>query len=96
VPPRRHARGRGGRPYRRLAARLRQEQQVCWLCGLPIDGSLRRPHPGSWSMDHVIPVSMGGELIDPLNVRAAHLGCNMRRGNGRGSPKTPGDRSASW
>lgn len=93
---RRHVPGRGGRPYRRLAARLRAEHQVCWICGLPIDMALKKPHPGSWSMDHIIPVAMGGGLIDPANVRSAHLRCNMKRGTGRGKPATAGDRSAGW
>lgn len=69
---------------------------MCWLCGLPIDPDLRSPHPLSFSMDHVVPVSMGGKVDDPNNVRAAHRICNMKRGTGRQSPRTEGDRSSSW
>lgn len=93
---RRSAVRRGGRLYRRLAARLKLEAQVCWICGLPIDPELRSPHPFSFSVDHVTPVSMGGAMADPANVRAAHRVCNMKRGKGRRSPKTAGDRSAAW
>jgi 5-methylcytosine-specific restriction endonuclease McrA len=89
-------RHRGGRPYRRLAQRLRREGVVCWLCGLPIDVELRTPHPLSFSLDHLVPLSMGGDVASPSNVAPAHRICNMKRGTGRGRPKTEGDRSAGW
>jgi hypothetical protein len=50
----------------------------------------------SFSLDHLIPLSMGGARDDPANARAAHRLCNMKRGNGRGKPKTEGDRSSKW
>jgi len=50
----------------------------------------------SFTVDHVVPVSMGGPLSDPGNVRPAHRICNMKRGTGRGRPNSQGDRSASW
>ncbi|MGE5747422.1 MAG: HNH endonuclease [Solirubrobacterales bacterium] len=87
---------RGGRPYRRLAKKIRREQQVCHLCGLPIDPDLKPPHPGSFTVDHIVPLSMGGKRDDPANCRAAHRLCNMKRGAGKRSPRTQGDRSASW
>ena len=93
---RRSAARRGGRPYRRLQARIKRDQQVCWICGLPIDPELRSPHPFSFSLDHLVPLSMGGSLNDPTNARAAHRLCNMKRGTGRGKPRTEGDRSAKW
>jgi len=87
---------RGGRPYRRLATRLRNEARVCAICGLPIDPDLRSPHPLSFTLDHIIPLSMGGARDDPANARPAHRICNMKRGTGRGAPRTTGDRSAAW
>lgn len=69
---------------------------MCWLCGLPIDSDLKSPHPGSWTLDHVVPLSMGGARDDPANARAAHRLCNMQRGNGRGRRRTHGDRSDAW
>ena len=35
--------------------------------------------PLSASMDHVIPLKLGGEDSEG-NIRLAHLGCNLRRG----------------
>lgn len=91
---RRSATRRGGRPYRRLAARLKREEQVCWICGQWIDPELKSPHPMSFSVDHVVPLALGGELMG--EARAAHRVCNMKRGTGRGKPRTEGDRSAAW
>jgi hypothetical protein len=69
---------------------------VCWLCGLPIDPELKSPHPFSFSLDHVVPVSMGGAVSSRANALPAHRLCNMKRGTGRGKPKSEGDRSSGW
>lgn len=91
---RRSASRRGGRPYRRAVAKLKREERVCHICGLPIDPDLKSPHPMSFSADHLVPLAMGGHLLGPM--RAAHRLCNMKRGTGRGSPASTGDRSANW
>ena len=64
----------------------------CGICGKPIDYSLgivtdrvtgkRRPHPMSFVVDEVIPVSKGGDPLDFENTRPAHWICNARRGDG--------------
>lgn len=79
-----------------MAARLKAESRVCWICGLPIDPDLRSPHPLSFTVDHVAPVSMGGPIAERRNALAAHRICNNKRGTGRGNAKTEGDRSRSW
>jgi hypothetical protein len=79
-----------------MAAKLKAEARVCWLCGLPIDPDLKSPHPFSFSVDHVAPVSMGGAIASRANVLPAHRICNMKRGTGRGRAKTEGDRSSAW
>ncbi|AID58955.1 hypothetical protein PBI_GAIA_136 [Mycobacterium phage Gaia] len=53
---------------------------VCQLCGNPVDMSLRFPDSGSASMDHIMPVSLGGEH-SYANTQLAHLFCNIRKGN---------------
>lgn len=53
-----------------------------WMCGLcldPVDASLEWPDMGSKSIDHVIPLSLGGG-DSPANVQLAHLGCNISKG----------------
>ena len=52
----------------------------CQLCAEPIDWSRQWPHRRSMSVDHIIPLSKGGN--DQIgNLQAAHLGCNSSRGN---------------
>lgn len=54
-----------------------------WICGLclePVDRELRWPDPMSASLDHVIPLSKGGEH-SRANTQLAHLDCNVRKGS---------------
>lgn len=55
----------------RLRARIAKQGGACHICGQAIDYNLRSPDPQSFVIDHVIPLSKGGE--DALsNVKAAH------------------------
>ena len=56
---------------------------VCGLCREPVVRELRWPDPGSASLDHVVPLSLGG-AHSRENTRIAHLSCNVRRGAARG------------
>lgn len=52
---------------------------VCQLCYEPMDESLRWPYRYSASVDHILPLSLGGS--DTLqNVQGAHLTCNISKG----------------
>lgn len=56
-----------------------------WLCGIcrePIDPRVAWPDQMSASVDHVIPLSHGGEHTY-VNCRIAHWICNVRRGADR-------------
>lgn len=53
---------------------------VCHLCGGPINSSSRVPDLNAGTVDHVVPVSLGGCHVWD-NVRAAHFWCNSRRGD---------------
>lgn len=63
----------------------------CHLCGNQIDYSLttyvdpkdgkRKRHPLSFELDELVPVSKGGNPLDPNNVAPAHRICNQKRGN---------------
>ena len=78
-----------------LIKRLRAEGRPCWICVLAgksgvIDYSLRFPHPYSFVVDELIPVSkywLGGypsaqtAALDYANLAAAHKCCNEWRGN---------------
>ena len=56
-----------------------RDNWICGICNEPIDKELKWPDGKSVSLDHIIPVSKGGNHI-PANVQAAHLGCNIRKG----------------
>ena len=53
---------------------------VCGLCGKKIDKRTKNPHPKSASLDHIIPISLGGSHT-LNNVQCAHLGCNLSKCN---------------
>lgn len=58
---------------------LRKTSTICALCGMPLDKSLKYPHPLSTSIDHIIPVALGGRsTLD--NLQATHLQCNKEKG----------------
>lgn len=59
---------------------LERDEWTCGLCGDPIDRAFRAPHPGTPSIDHILPLSRGGTHTWD-NVQAAHLGCNVKKGN---------------
>lgn len=72
---------RNGRPYRRLVAAVKAQGDPCARCGHNIDPTLDARHPLSFTLDHVVPLSRGGNLLDPANARAMHRRCNSARGN---------------
>jgi 5-methylcytosine-specific restriction endonuclease McrA len=53
---------------------------ICQICMSPIDRELKFPARMSPSVDHIVPVSHGGDHSYE-NVRASHLTCNIKRGN---------------
>lgn len=57
-----------------------RDKWQCHICGEAIDKFLVFPDVGSATVDHLVPVSFGGEH-SVHNVKAAHFGCNARRGN---------------
>ena len=65
-----------------------------WRCQIPgckrrpIQKDLKYPHLRSKSIDHIIPLSLGGDDT-AVNKRAAHLGCNMGRSNKAGEEQLP-------
>ncbi|MCA1569324.1 MAG: HNH endonuclease [Chloroflexi bacterium] len=61
---------------------LERDGWRCWLCQGQIDQALLgRRTSAAPSVDHVVPKACGGSDHQD-NLRAAHLGCNSRRGVG--------------
>lgn len=52
----------------------------CGICNGDIDMNLPHPHPMSASIDHIIPISVGGTHTWD-NVQSAHLTCNIKKSN---------------
>lgn len=61
------------------AAVFRRNGWICGLCHEPVNPALRFPHTGSASLDHILPLSRGGDHISS-NCQLAHLGCNTSKG----------------
>jgi len=78
------------------------EEDVCWLCGQPVDKSLPPHLDGSPEVDEVVPVALGGDPLDRANARLAHRLCNVRRGQETKAQLrakrrlTPFETSRSW
>jgi 5-methylcytosine-specific restriction endonuclease McrA len=53
---------------------------LCGLCSTPVDPDVCYPDPMSPSLDHVVPLSLGGAHTYE-NVQLAHLTCNVSKGN---------------
>ncbi|WP_420034691.1 HNH endonuclease [Streptomyces sp. cg28] len=87
---------RNGRPYRRLVAAQKRLGLPCWLCGNEIPATVDgRRHPLAFTLDHLVPLSRGGDLLDPANARSAHRRCNSSRGN-RPTVKRPKRPAMRW
>ena len=89
---------RNGRRYRTLCQQQRALGLPCWICGkdiaYEITGLEASRHRWAFTLDHLLPLTKGGDLLDPSNARSAHRRCNSARGN-RMSVKTAGT-SRRW
>ena len=54
-------------------------QEVCAICGKPVDKSLKYPHPLSATVDHIIPIARGGHPSSIDNLQLAHFTCNRQK-----------------
>lgn len=54
----------------------------CGICGEPVDPDLRWPHMGSATVDHIVPLSLGGTHTYD-NTQCAHAYCNIKKGANR-------------
>lgn len=52
----------------------------CGICRRAINRDLPYPNPRSASLDHIVPLSLGGKHAKE-NVQIAHLGCNVAKSN---------------
>lgn len=57
----------------------RRDKWQCGLCGLRVNRLLKYPNPKSPSIDHIVPISLGGHDVRS-NVQIAHNDCNRIKG----------------
>ena len=55
-------------------------QSVCAICGGFVDKTLKSPHPMSATIDHIIPVALGGHPSAMENLQLTHRRCNGMKG----------------
>ena len=63
-----------------------RDNWMCHICNLVINPRHNWPHPGSLTIDHIVPITPFADGQNPGthtwdNVKAAHASCNSRRGN---------------
>ncbi len=73
---------RAGVDYEPIRSKLVFERDgwMCGICGGKIWKHTKAPHPKSASLDHIMPISLGGGHVH-TNVQAAHFWCNSKKGN---------------
>lgn len=72
------------RVYRRVV--WERDKGRCGICGGMVDFTKVSPDPMAPSLDHIVPISKGGEH-SYTNIQLAHLGCNMSKGSKLVRPK---------
>lgn len=63
-----------------LADIAKRDGYRCHLCNRKVDMSLSGDHKQGPTIDHLVPISKGGEDVES-NVALAHRSCNCARGN---------------
>ena len=90
--------------FERNKKRILKTKHTCGICGRDVDKTLAYPHPLSPVIDHIIPVSKGGNPSDLSNLQLSHMGCNRQKSDkifeNQSEPKVLGNRnlpqSTSW
>ena len=65
--------------FERNKKRIYATQDVCGICGKPVDKRLKYPHPLSPCIDHIIPIAKGGHPSAIENLQLAHWTCNRQK-----------------
>lgn len=67
--------------YEQHKKKIIQSSDICGICGKPVDKKLKYPHPMSATVDHIIPLSKGGDPTSFDNLQLAHFKCNRAKSN---------------
>ena len=67
--------------WRKLRAQVMREEDVCYICGRPVDKSLPGTAPMGPQVDHIVARSEGGAVFERSNLHLVHSRCNQRKKN---------------
>ena len=67
--------------FERNRKKIIASQDICAICGQPVNKALKYPDPFCATVDHIIPLSKGGHPSDLSNLQLAHLRCNIQKSN---------------
>ena len=65
--------------YEKNKKRLLATDNICAICGKPVDKNLKYGDPMAATIDHIIPVAKGGHPSDISNLQLAHWACNRQK-----------------
>ena len=65
--------------YDKNRKKILMTQNVCGICGKPVDVKLKPPNPLAPTVDHIIPVNKGGHPSAMENLQLAHATCNRQK-----------------
>lgn len=66
--------------FQKAKAKILATQDICAYCGRPVDKSLKFPNPWCATVDHIIPISLGGHPSAIENLQLMHYRCNLLKG----------------
>lgn len=67
--------------FERNKKKIMASQNICGICGQPVDKRLKYPDPMSACIDHIIPIDRSGHPSDINNLQLAHWKCNRAKAN---------------
>lgn len=71
--------GQHRRQYEINKKKIMASQNICGICGKPVDKTLKYPDPMSACIDHIIPIAKQGHPSDISNLQLAHWCCNRSK-----------------
>jgi 5-methylcytosine-specific restriction endonuclease McrA len=71
--------GQHRKQYEINKKKIMASQNICGICGKPIDKSLKYPDKMAACVDHIIPIAKGGHPSDISNLQLAHWCCNRSK-----------------
>lgn len=72
-------RGTHRQTFEKNKKKILATQELCGICGKPVDKTLKYPNPLAPCIDHIIPIAKKGHPSDINNLQLAHWTCNRQK-----------------